>query len=77
MTVGEPVDRSAYTLPGWAPWMMPSEPSATASTSLGPGSEVRISSLSRATAFGLSAHLAPRSRCGAAASRRTSLTISV
>ena len=73
--VGEPVERSAYTVPATAPWMMPFGPSATASTSLGPGRDVRISSLSRASACGLSAHLAPFCRCGAAASRRTSLTM--
>src|SRR6266849_4625765 len=74
ITVGEPVERSAYTVPVTAPWMIPSGPSATASSSFGPGREVRISSLSRARALGLSAHLAPPSRCGFAASGRTSWT---
>ena len=73
--VGEPVERSAKIVPVTTPWMIPSTPRATASTSFGPGNEVRISSLSRATSRGLSIHFAPSVRCGAAASRRTSLTM--
>src|SRR6266850_3086211 len=64
-------------VPATAPWMIPLAPRATASTSLGPGREVRISSLSRATAWGLSAHLAPACSWGAAVSRRRSLTMRV
>src|SRR5882672_4314726 len=73
--VGEPVERSAKIVPVTAPWMIPLAPRATASTSFGPGSDVRISSLSRATSRGLSIHFAPSFRWGAAASRRTSLTM--
>src|SRR5919197_1229506 len=56
---------------------MPCSPKATASTSRGPGSEVNISSLCSATALGVSAHVAPCRTCGAAISRRISLTTMV
>ena len=47
-------------------------PSATASTSGGPGSDVRISSPWLAASRTLSAHFAPCATCGAPASFRTS-----
>src|SRR5262245_17106477 len=56
------------------PARRPSEPRATASISGGPGSEVSTTSVASATLRGLSAHVAPAARCGAAASRRMSCT---
>ena len=41
------------------PARIPSGPSATASTSLGPGNEVRMISETEATDFGVSDHCAP------------------
>ncbi len=58
------------------PWMRPSGPSATCSTSGGPGSEVKTTSTAPATARGLSFQTAPAARCGSAAARRTSCTAS-
>src|SRR4029453_15423119 len=49
---------------------MPPGPSATASTSRGPGREVKTTSLACATALGVSAHTAPSARCGLASSWR-------
>src|SRR5213592_4481697 len=54
--------------------MIPRSPSATASTSGGPGSDVRINSAPCAAPRGLSAPLAPRSRCGFTISDRVSCT---
>src|SRR5437764_1203398 len=54
--------------------MTPRSPSATDSTSAGPGSDVRISSAPWAAPRGLSAALAPRSRYAFASSDRTSWT---
>src|SRR5215472_2702372 len=56
------------------PESRPLSPSATASTSGGPGSEVNTSSAASATARGVSAHAAPRPRHGSAAARRRSCT---
>src|SRR5262249_27072674 len=75
-SVGELVLRSKYTLPGRMPWSRPFSPSATASTSGGPGNDVNTMSLACATARGVSAQVAPASRCGAAASRLMSCTTS-
>src|SRR4051794_33358643 len=61
---------------GAAPLTTPSAPSATASTSRGPGSEDMMTSASRAASRGVSAQAAPCSRAGPAASRRTSVTTS-
>src|SRR5207247_714528 len=54
--------------------MIPRSPSATASTSGGPGSDARINSAPCAAPRGLSAPLAPRSRCGFTISDRVSCT---
>ena len=75
-TVGEFVDRSKYALPALSPASNPTSPSATASTSGGPGSEVSTTSLASATCRGVLAHVAPAARCGLAASARRSWTIS-
>src|SRR5262249_21100655 len=72
--VGELVDRSKNTVPGRRPWMRPSAPSATASTSDGPGSDVNTTSTPSATWRGVSFHCAPLARCGAAADLRMSWT---
>src|SRR4026209_326075 len=58
------------------PWIRPSGPSATCSTSLGPGSEVKTASTPSATCRGVSSRTALALRCGAAASFLTSLTCS-
>src|SRR5262245_4821073 len=76
MRAGEVVDRSKYALPAFMPDSRPSLPSATSSTSGGAGSEVRTTSEASATLRGVSAQVAPAARCGAAASRRMSLTTS-
>jgi len=73
---GELVDRSKYALPATSPAPRPCSPSATDSTSGGPGSDVKTTSVASATARGVSAHTAPACTWGAAASRRTSLTTS-
>src|SRR6516165_5821049 len=56
------------------PERRPLSPSATASTSGGPGSEVKTTSDASATARGLSAHTTPFARYGSAAARRRSCT---
>src|ERR1044071_1200401 len=58
------------------PARSPFAPSATCSTSGGPGSEVKMTSHCSASAFGLSAQTAPAARCRSAAARRTSCTTS-
>src|SRR5262249_17351233 len=58
------------------PLNRPFSPSATASTSGGPGSEVKTNSAVSATARGVSAHTAPAVRYGSAAARRKSWTTS-
>src|SRR2546421_176625 len=52
------------------PARSPFGPRATSCTSGGPGSEVKITSHSAASAFGLSAHTAPAARWRSAAARR-------
>ena len=74
--VGDPVERSAYTDPGCSPSERPCGPSATSSTSAGPGSEVSTIGACRATSSGVSAHVAPASRCGAVFASSMSLTTS-
>src|SRR5439155_16175398 len=56
---------------------MPPAPRATASTSRGPGREVKTTSLTCATALGVSPHVAPWARCGLASSWRRSVTTMV
>ena len=75
-TEGALVVRSKYVVPAANPARSPCSPSATASTSAGPGSDVNTSSVAAATSRGVSAQLAPARRWGAAASRRTSWTTS-
>ena len=58
-SAGESVERSKYTLPSARPVPSPCSPSATASTSTGPGSEVNTTSDASATARGESAQVAP------------------
>src|SRR5580704_45164 len=58
------------------PASRPLGPSATCSTSGGPGSEVKMTSLCSASAFGVSAHTAPAARWRSAAARRMSCTTS-
>src|SRR5207248_2154966 len=58
------------------PARSPFGPSATCSTSGGPGNEVKMTSHSAASAFGLSAHTAPAARWRSAAARRISWTTS-
>ena len=66
--VGEFVERSNQTEPGARFSRRPPGPSATASTSFGPGNEVRTISLWAATSAGVSAHSQPASMWRAAAS---------
>src|SRR5215469_12953465 len=58
------------------PESRPFSPSATASTSGGPGSELKTSSAASATARGVSAHTAPAASAGSADARRRSCTTS-
>src|SRR3989442_3469768 len=75
-SAGELVVRSKYTLPAASPARRPCAPSATASTSGGPGSDVNTTCVASATSRGVSAQPAPAFRCGADASGRTSWTTS-
>src|SRR3989475_2358126 len=75
-SAGELVVRSKYTLPAASPARRPCAPSATASTSGGPGSDVNTTCVASATSCGVSAQPAPAFRCGADASGRTSWTTS-
>ena len=61
-TLGELVERSKHAAPGFMPSSSPSGPIATASTSGGSGSEEKITSHCAASAFGVSAHVAPACR---------------
>jgi hypothetical protein len=74
MTVGEFVDISKNTLPGAALSMSPLGPSATASTSVGVGTDVKTTSHAAITADAVAAHSAPAARCVVARSSRISLT---
>ena len=56
------VERSKYAAPFFTPSIKPSAPSATRSTSVGSGSEVKITSDFSASARGVSAHSAPACR---------------
>src|SRR2546423_14420178 len=58
------------------PASRPFGPSATSWTSGGPGNEVKMTSDSAASVFGLSAHTAPAARWRSAAARRMSCTTS-
>jgi len=71
-TVGELVERSNHAVPLRMP---ASKSSATAWTSFGPGSDVNTTSAASANLRAESAQVAPAWRCGAANSRRMSLTI--
>src|SRR5205823_1004901 len=62
--------------PSFMPARSPFGPSATCSTSGGPGNEVKMTSHSAASAFGLSVHTAPAARWRSAAARRMSWTTS-
>src|SRR5262245_65959528 len=64
--VGELVVRSNQTPPFFMPSSSPLDLSATASTSAGTGSDVKITCDCDASDLGLLAHLAPAVRCGAA-----------
>ena len=75
-TVGEFVVKSNQVVPRRMPASKPSSARATASTSFGPGSEVKTTSLASATRRAESAQTHPAARCGAAASRRKSFTTS-
>ena len=61
--------------PGLMPSSTPSAPIATASTSFGPGSDVKVMSLASATSAGDDASLAPPSSSGRAAASRMSNTV--
>ena len=54
------------------PWISPSAPSATASTTSGIGRQTKTDGARSATSFGLLAGLAPLATSGAIASSRTS-----
>jgi hypothetical protein len=72
-TTGAFVVVSIKAPPACKPARIPvEESSAASSTSLGPGSDVKTTSLSCATAQGLSAARAPREQSAAVASGRTS-----
>src|SRR5689334_352775 len=73
---GELVLRSNHAAPDRMPASSPASARATLSTSRGPGSDVKTTSAPSAASRGVSAHLAPAARCGAAASRRRSWTVS-
>ena len=68
-TATELVDMSKNAVSGFMPSISPFGPSATASTSAGTGSEVNTTSACSASAFGLSAQIAPFARYGSAAAR--------
>ena len=72
INVGELVLRSIQIESLDTPSINPSTPVDTEVTSGGPGSEVKITSTDSASCFGVSAHSAPNSRRGVAASRSIS-----
>ena len=67
MTVGELVVRSNSGWPRDMPAINPLSPRTTASNSFGPGSEVKTTSVSSATALGELAHSAPAAQIFSAA----------
>ena len=72
----ELVDMSKNAVSGFMPSINQLGPSATASTSAGTGSEVKMTSEASATARGELAHSAPLARNGSAAARLRSWTVS-
>src|SRR3989304_2319780 len=74
ITLGALVERSNQAVPGAMPASSPSSPSATASTSTGPGSEVKTPSDASPTWRGVSAQRQPASTWRAPASSRMSWT---
>src|SRR3990170_763876 len=74
ITLGALVERSNQAVPGAMPASSPSSPSATASTSTGPGSEVKTTSDASPTWRGVSAQRQPASTWRAPASSRMSWT---
>ena len=71
------LERSTYTESAAMPSSTPSGPVATASTSTGPGRELRMMSLPSAASLGVAAQSAPISSRGRTASRSMSLTLSL
>ena len=75
IAVGELVERSTRMPPSGRFASTPPSPSATESTSGGPGSDVNTTSLASASSAGLSAQPAPPPSSCSAAARRASWTV--